>query len=148
MNKNKGSKYHKERGRPTVMTDETVNKLEQAWSMGCSDVEACLFADISKQTLYDYQHLHPEFVDRKERLKESLVLKARTVIANALNKKDKDTAKWYLERKCKKEFSTREEITGAEGGAIATYDLSKLDKKTLLEMADRAGVIDDTAEQS
>lgn len=105
-------------GRPTVMTDEVVSKLEQAWSMGCSDLEACLFADISKQTLYDYQAKFPEFIDRKERLKESLVLKARTVIANSLNNKDENTAKWYLERKKKDEFSTKieneTEIKGLE----------------------------------
>jgi hypothetical protein len=54
----------------------------------------------------------------KERLKESLVLKARTVIANSLNNKDENTAKWYLERKKKDEFSTKieneTEIKGLE----------------------------------
>ena len=115
MTKKKDPKDKKTAGRPTVMTQEVVNKLEQAWSMGCSDVEACLHADISKQTLYDYQAKHPEFVDRKEQLKEQLVLKARTVIADALNRKDENTAKWYLERKAKNEFSTRQELTGMEG---------------------------------
>ena len=118
MTKKKDPKDKKTAGRPTVMTQDVVNKLEQAWSMGCSDVEACLHADISKQTLYDYQAKHPEFVDRKERLKEMLVLKARTVIADALNRKDENTAKWYLERKAKKEFSTRQEVTGEDGAPI------------------------------
>lgn len=105
-------------GRPTIMTPDMVNKLEQAFSMGCSDLEACLYAGISKQTLYNYQAKNPEFVDRKEQLKEQLVLKARTVIANALNNKDENTAKWYLERKAKKEFSTRQEVTGEDGAPI------------------------------
>lgn len=109
MTKKKDPKDKKTAGRPTVMTIDVVNKLEQAFSMGCSDVEACLFADISKQTLYDYQAKNPEFVDRKERLKERLILKARTVIADALNRKDENTAKWYLERKAKNEFSTKVE---------------------------------------
>lgn len=94
-------------GRPTIMTPELVNKLEMAFSMGCTDLEACLFANISKQTLYNYQEKHPGFVDRKEMLKQKLVLKARTVIAEALNKKDENTAKWYLERKRKDEFSPK-----------------------------------------
>ena len=109
MTKRKDQKDKKTAGRPTVMTQDVVSKLEEAWSMGCSDLEACLFADISKQTLYDYQAKFPEFVDRKERLKESLVLKARAVIANSLNNKDENTAKWYLERKKKDEFSTKVE---------------------------------------
>ena len=118
MTKRKAPEDKKTAGRPTVMTQDVVNKLEQAWSMGCSDVEACLHADISKQTLYDYQAKHPEFVDRKERLKEMLVLKARTVIADALNRKDENTAKWYLERKARKEFSTRQEVTGEDGAPL------------------------------
>lgn len=105
-------------GRPTIMTPDRVNKLEQAFALGCSDKEACLYADISKQTLYTYQKKNPEFVDRKEILKESLVLKARTVIADSLNNKNEDTAKWYLERKKKAEFSTRQEITGEDGESL------------------------------
>ena len=122
MTKKKNPEDKKTAGRPTVMTPEVVNKLEQAFSMGCSDVEACLFADISKQTLYDYQAKYPEFVDRKERLKEKLVLKARSVIADALNRKDENTAKWYLERKAKNEFSTKVEqettINGIETALV------------------------------
>lgn len=119
MTKKKDPKDKLKTGRPTDMTPETISKLETAFSMGCSDLEACLYADIGKTTLYNYQNKHPEFVDRKEALKQRLVLKARSVIANALNEKDKDTAKWYLERKKRAEFSTRQETTGADGAPLA-----------------------------
>jgi hypothetical protein len=109
MTKKKNPEELEKRGRKTVMTPEIINKLEQAFSMGCSDLEACLFADIGKTTLYNYQNENPEFVERKEKLKEKLVLKARTVIAESLNKQDENTAKWYLERKAKNEFSTKVE---------------------------------------
>lgn len=109
MTKKKKPEDREKVGRPTILTKDVVNKLEQAFSMGCSDLEACFYADISKQTLYNYQAKHPEFVDRKERLKERMIFKARTVIADALNKNDENTAKWYLERKKKDEFSTRSE---------------------------------------
>lgn len=105
-------------GRPTKLTPETIDKLRTAFLMGCSDIEACLYANISKTALYNYQQKNPEFVDQKQQWKEQLVLKARTVIANALNNKDEDTAKWYLERKCKKEFSTRQELTGEDGESL------------------------------
>jgi hypothetical protein len=96
-------------GRPTVMTPETINKLEQAFSLGCSDLEACFYAGIGKTALYEYQNEHPDFTERKAQLKEKLVLKARTVLAKALEQEDENTAKWYLERKKKEEFSTRVE---------------------------------------
>lgn len=57
-------------GRPTKMTDATIKKLDEAFAIGCSDEEDCFYADISKQTLYTYQENPPEFVDRKEALKQ------------------------------------------------------------------------------
>lgn len=107
-------------GRPTLMTQETINKLEQAFSLGASDLEACFYAGISTQTLYNYQNANPEYIERKAALKERLVLKARTVIKDALEDNDKNTAQWYLERKKKNEFSTRTESTGADGGDLKT----------------------------
>lgn len=122
MTKRKDPKDKKTAGRPTVMTSDVVSKLEQAFSMGCSDLEACLFANISKQALYDYQAKHPEFADRKAMLKETLILKARSVIATSLNNKDENTAKWYLERKRKEEFSTKVENHFSGGFNIIVPD--------------------------
>ena len=94
-------------GRPTVMTAETVSKLEQAFSNGATDVQACFYAGISKQTLYDYQKKHPEFIDRKEALKSNLRLIAKNTLAKSIRDGDTNDAKWYLERKEKNEFSTK-----------------------------------------
>lgn len=102
-------------GRPTVMTPDIIAKLEQAFSLGASDLEACFYAGIGKTSLYRYQEEHPEFTERKKALKEKLVLKARSVVADALENKDKQTAQWYLERRKKDEFSIRQEQTGADG---------------------------------
>lgn len=107
MTKKKDPKDYLPTGRPTKVTPEVVTKLEQAFSMGCTDEEACLFADISRMSLQRYQEAHPSFRDRKALLKQKLVLKARSVIAEALNRKDENTAKWYLERKKKDEFSQK-----------------------------------------
>lgn len=97
-------------GRPTKMTELTVKKLEEAFALGCSDLEACLYANISKQTLYTYQDKHPEFVDRKERLKETPVMLARQEVITGL-KGNPELALKYLERKRKAEFGTRVDIT-------------------------------------
>lgn len=97
----------KDTGRHSVMTPETINKLEQAYSIDATDEEACIFAGIGMSTLYDYQKQNPEFSERKRLLKDKLTFKARTNIANEINKGDADLSKWYLERKKKKEFSTQ-----------------------------------------
>jgi Ca2+-binding EF-hand superfamily protein len=64
----KSTKKNKE-GRPTVMTQETIQKLEQAFAFGSTDEEACFYANIGKSTLYDYIKANPEFSERKEALK-------------------------------------------------------------------------------
>ncbi len=114
MTKTNNSKYIETRGRKTVMTPEIIDKLEGAFSLGCTDIEACFMANISKTTLYNYQNTHPDFLERKEQLKDSLILQARHVIYDALQNNDKEMAKWYLERKKKSEFSTRQEVTGED----------------------------------
>lgn len=99
------------------MTEETVKKLEEAFLLGCSDLEACFFADISKQTLYNYQEKNPEFVDRKEKLKENPTFLARTSVINGF-KESPELALKYLERKKKDEFSLRSELTAKDGEPI------------------------------
>ena len=94
--------------RPTKMTQEIIAKLEQAYAMDCTDVEACLYADISHQTLYDYQKKCPEFVERKQALKNRPFLIARNTLIQGI-KSDPDLALKYMERKKKDEFSLRTE---------------------------------------
>ena len=122
MTKNKG-------GRPTKMSKETIAKLEEVFSLGGSDSEACFYANISKQTLYNYQEKNPEFVDRKEALKEKPILKARQTVVKALD--DPKDAQWFLERKRKEEFSFRQEVTGPEGKELKL--LSEKQIETLKE---------------
>ena len=106
-------------GRPTVMTEKVLQKLEEAFAFGCSDLEACLYADIEARTLYYYQEKHPKFIQRKELLKQNPVLRARNTVVKALTD-DPDLAMKYLERKVKSEFSLRSELTGAEGKDLPT----------------------------
>ena len=97
-------------GRPTVMTAETLNKLEYGFLRGMNDLECCLYADISRQTLYDYCNKHPEFADRKETLKKKPSIQAKLNITEAIENGDVDLSKWYLERRNKDEFSTKQEM--------------------------------------
>jgi hypothetical protein len=102
-------------GRPTIMTPETIAKLEEVFSIGGSDEEACFYADIGKTTLYNFQQDHPEFVERKEALKERPVLKARQTIVKALDQPN--FAFEYMKRKRRKEFGDSQDIT-TDGKAL------------------------------
>ena len=52
---------------------------------------------------------------------------AESVIITAIKDKDIQTAKWWLERRRRDEFSTRSELTGANGGAVE-HKITGLDK--------------------
>ena len=112
-------------GRPSAITDEVIAKLEQAFSLDCTDEEACVYADIHPATLYRYQNENPEFCERKKLLKQKLVLKARSVISKNLQENDRDTAKWYLERKRKDEFSTKQEYADVTDRPVINIDIPK-----------------------
>ena len=103
-------------GRPTVMTPEVIRKLEEAFMWGCSDIEACLWANISQTALWEYMQKNPEFAIRRDKLKKTPTLTARKTVVDALPE-DKDLSLRYLERKEKKEFSLRQEteIANREG---------------------------------
>lgn len=104
MTKRKLKDEYEKIGRPTKITPVVLAKLESAFAIGCSDVEACVFAGISRDCLYDYIKKTPDFADKKETLKQNPILKAKQTVFDNLG--DNKTAQWYLERKCKAEFSS------------------------------------------
>ena len=103
-------------GRPLIMTPEVIQKLEDAFSWGCTDLEACCNADISKSTLYNYCDANPKFMERKEILKNQPVMKARRVVQAALDENDINTAHKVIDRK--EGSKVKNEISGVNGGAI------------------------------
>lgn len=99
-------------GRPTVMTEEVLRKLEYGFIKGLTDEQCCCYADISHTALYDYCNKNPDFAERKEQLKRNPAIKAKLNITESIENGDIDNSKWYLERKEKAEFSTRQEVEG------------------------------------
>lgn len=115
MTKKKPKELHKKDGRPTSMTPTTIGKLEDAFSKGFSDSQACIYANIHPSTLYEYCSKYPEFRERKENLKQNVNIIAKQNLYSKIVEGDETTSKWWLERKCKDEFSLRNELTGADG---------------------------------
>jgi hypothetical protein len=94
-------------GRPSEMSEEKVKKLEEVFAIDGTVEEACFYADISKTTYYNWLEKNPYLVDRFEALRQRPFLKARQTISKSLDQPEH--AKWYLERKKKKEFGYRME---------------------------------------
>lgn len=102
-------------GRPTKMTPATLAKLENAYSQGFTDVDACILAEIDVTTLHRYCKKNPGFAKKKEALKRRPFLKSVVGINKLIEIEDPTTIRWYAERKGKEEFSLRNELTAADG---------------------------------
>ena len=108
MTKKKNPEDYNKVGRPNKIKDDELRKLETAFKMGCNNSESCAFADIPESTFYDYIKANPEFSVKIDKWKKNPILKAKHTIYQ--NLEDTKTAQWYLERKCKQEFSTAQEV--------------------------------------
>lgn len=132
-------------GRPTVMTPETLHKLDEAFLNDLTDEQACFFANISPATLYNFQQEHPEFLERKRLLRENLKVKAKLNLSHKIQTEEGGISAahsmWYLERKAKNEgFSARTELTGAEGEKL--YEgLDEKQKEKLNALLDEQAIL-------
>lgn len=110
--KNKG-------GRPTVVTDAVVSKLEYGFLKGLNVTECCHYANISRPTFYEYLEKNPAFSNRIEELRSNPSTKAKLNVVEAIENGDTDLSKWWLERKNKDEFSTKQEVSADVKGDIS-----------------------------
>ena len=97
-------------GRPPIIDEVVLQKLEMAFKVGCSDEEACFYADIGVSTFYEYQAAHKEFAEQKKLWKKRPVLKARQVVVQAIENNDLSTAKWYLEKHSATDFGDKVDV--------------------------------------
>lgn len=129
--KEKG-KYKDKGGRPPIIDEFIVMKLEQAFSVDATVEEACTYAGISRNTLHQFIKKVPEFQDRIDMLKELPMMVARETITRSMGH-DADLALKYAKNKRNNEFNERKEVK--MGGSLKL--LPKLDN-------DEAGKIKNT----
>lgn len=105
--------------RPTVMTSEVIEEILKRFYDGAANHEA-YEGLISEDTFYHHLKTNIEFSEKVELAKEYTTEIARAVVSRRIKKGDHDSAKWWLERKNKRAFSLRQELTGADGKDLPT----------------------------
>jgi len=98
-------------------TEETVRKLEEVFSIDWSIWEACYYADISRDTYYEWIKNNPTLKEKFDRLRRKPILKARHEIIKGINNNAEFALK-YMKNKRNKEFNERSELTWAEWAAL------------------------------
>lgn len=117
-------------GRPTLMTPEVVAKLEQVFAIDGTVEEACSYAEISRNTFYDYVKKNTDFSNRIEDLRQRPILKARQTVVSSLS--EPNNAFRYLEKKRRQEFgdTVPSAITAVQVNVVGTgAELEKLREK-------------------
>jgi hypothetical protein len=114
---------------PVKLDDTTVKKIEEASALDCSIKETCLYANITRQTYYNWINSFPELKERFDILRSTPFLKARRTIVESL--KEPQHAFEYMKRKRKKEFSERTEMTGADGEGLKINIINYGDNSSL-----------------
>lgn len=91
-------------GRPSKKDPDAVTKLIAAFYRGYSITEACYYACISRETYYRWVKDDPILSDRFVAAQSAVNGVAKEIIVDAIFNKDINAAKWWLERRNKKEF--------------------------------------------
>lgn len=103
---------------------DTVKKLEEVFAIDGSVEEACYYANISRQTYYNWIKGDKELKEKFDRLRQRPVLKARQTVVKSLD--DSNNAFRYLEKKKKIEFGNALDVTSG-GESIEGFNYIKND---------------------
>jgi len=106
----------KNRGRPTAITGEVMQKLELAFMLGANKTTAAAFAGIARETLKVFIKKNPDFIPRIEMLREKPVIKALKTIYENLN--DPKNAQWLLSKKLPSEYGDK--VALEHSGGLST----------------------------
>lgn len=99
-----------EPGRPSVMTEEVIVKIEEELKNGATLTQAAFLANISLKTLYNYFNNFPDFKERCNLLQDLVSYRARKNIVGRITEGDIEQSKYWLDRK-DKEFKPKSDVT-------------------------------------
>ncbi len=105
-------------GRPSAITAVKEEIFAKAFRDGATVLEASKAAEVSPDAYYDRMTKDPDFADKMNLSKEYVTEFAKALLSRKIQRGDTETAKWWLERKAKKEFSSRTEVSGPDGESL------------------------------
>jgi len=120
-----------------VDIEEYLTNIRPYLEAGCSLYEACNHALIPYTTVIDYQNNDEDIRKKIERMQNVPILAALQVVTDDVRAGNVDTAKWYLERKRKQEFSTKSEVSADVSVNVVSDILKDIDGRTAGLPADK-----------
>src|SRR4051812_14349545 len=111
MPKKKAASNSKAIGRPSILTQDVIRKLEEAFCMDATDGEACAFAGISEASYYHHRKENEDFSDQMDRAKQFPFMLAKKGLLQALKEGDGNLLlKWLKNRQRDRYHEKVEEV--------------------------------------
>lgn len=99
------------------LTESVVKKLTEAFLIDATIKQACFLSGISHQSYFNWKARHPKLFEQLEEFKEDTKVKAKATLKRGITK-DPKLALDYLSRVERDSYSTRQELTGKDGGPM------------------------------
>lgn len=114
--------------------DEILQSLKPYFMLGYNRTRACTLALFNPTTLSNWEAADATITVQINAWIEYANHKARSNVVESIEKGDKDLSKWWLERKDRNDFATRQESTGNDGNPIEinTKDITDPVKEKML----------------
>jgi transposase len=103
--------------RPTKRTPERETRLLEALRAGNTRRASCAYAGIDQDTLANWLRRWSDFSDAVEKAEADAEIRNVAIIQKAASE-TWQAAAWWLERRRPAEYRQRQEVTGADGGAL------------------------------
>jgi len=127
----------RQQGKPYTkeQREEIIKSLRPYLTLGYDLKNACILAQVTYETVWHWVKADTALLIKIKAWQNMVNAKARQNVAASINEGDTQESKWWLERKEKKTFSTRTDIT--TGGEkinpkpildVSTNDSDKTDK--------------------
>lgn len=115
-------------------SEKVISDLKAGLQRDFTIIEACVYAGITSDTYYRWLKESDEFREEMDRARQHMSELSKKVIMDAVEKGDKDSAKWWLERRKKELYSTRTETDlTSKGDKITGYVVEIIDKTSDIE---------------
>jgi hypothetical protein len=95
--------------------EKIIKSLKPYLTLGYDLKNACIMAQFTYETVWHWVKKDNTLLIQIQAWQNSVNAKARENVANKIQEGDTNESKWWLERREKKDFSTRQEHTGEDG---------------------------------
>jgi len=113
--------------RPTIISEEIINKIEEALKAGNYVITSCEYAGISKDAYYDWMHksadpnsdpIYKRFSETVEKARAQAEVRNVMNIQKSAQNGQWQASAWWLERSFPDKWGRRTTVTGPDNGPI------------------------------